>query len=559
MRRIGKIFAIVFALFLSLSVNSVNATEYPSPAGFVNDFANILSPQTKDILSAKLSEYEKATTIEIAVVTTPSLYGLSVEEYTITLAQNWGVGKKKKDNGVVILVAPKERKMRIEVGTGLEPDLTDTASGRIIRDTMIPHFKNGDFPAGIVAGINAVVDTLGNTPYEARVEERRIKEKEAKEKTETVFIALFVTLVILVCGFGLFKFTAACIARRRENLRLKTENKKLVAACEQNIAEAQQEHTKNAALISAFMENHPKEVWKELKHIQDFVPGHIVALKKTIVDVSGMKHTPAETNEILKKLEKETRALSSFDEKIKSEIQKVQYAKKEGLRLLKDLPHTLNTADAAVTHEDVSGDVRKAFHNSQKDARALLSEIQDTMSTNWLVCYNQLLNMHSRLDEIRKEATAEKKYAETARTQGPKLLQSLPSLIRNTETELSAKKLSQKTRKMLQDARQKHTEAQQMSRAGTTVDMVAMFALLSAAASLLEGAKENVHQEELAEERRKEEEKRRKEEEERRRRRRRRDASYSSSGSGFSSSSSSSGFGGFSGGGFSGGGASGSW
>ena len=136
-------------------------------------------PQSQQGLEQKLHDYKEQTSIEVAVVTVSSLEGLTVEEYTLNLAQKWGVGDKEKDNGIVVLVAPNERKIRIEVGYGMEPDLTDAQAGRIIQGTIIPYFKNNQMAEGVVIGVNTILAGLGSVPYQVRMEERRLAGERA--------------------------------------------------------------------------------------------------------------------------------------------------------------------------------------------------------------------------------------------------------------------------------------------------------------------------------------------------------------------------------------------
>src|SRR5258706_7959773 len=129
---------------------------YPSPAGYVTDAANILDASSKSQLEIQLSEFERQTSIEIAVATVPSLEGEPIESYAVELFKQWGVGKKGKDNGVLLLVAPQERKVRIEVGYGLEPVLPDGLGGQIIREDITPHFREKRYGDGISAGVRAI-------------------------------------------------------------------------------------------------------------------------------------------------------------------------------------------------------------------------------------------------------------------------------------------------------------------------------------------------------------------------------------------------------------------
>src|ERR1022692_1215314 len=126
------------------------ADDYPKPSGFVNDFANQLPVSTVQALEKKLRDYERATGNEIAVAVVPSLNGMLVDDYARELFHTWGVGKRALNNGVLFVWAPKERRIRIEVGLGLQGVLTDAAAGLIVsrgRDL----FRGGRYYAGVNA------------------------------------------------------------------------------------------------------------------------------------------------------------------------------------------------------------------------------------------------------------------------------------------------------------------------------------------------------------------------------------------------------------------------
>jgi uncharacterized protein len=157
-----KAFLLVFIFVWSVWVGVCSASPVLSRAsGYVNDSARLLSSTAKQQLETFLTNVEKRSSAEIAVVTVKSLNGVSIEEYAVTLFEKWGIGKKGKDNGVLFLVATDERKMRIEVGYGLEGALPDGLAGEI-RDTYIlPYFKNGNFVQGIFEGTYAIAAVIG--------------------------------------------------------------------------------------------------------------------------------------------------------------------------------------------------------------------------------------------------------------------------------------------------------------------------------------------------------------------------------------------------------------
>jgi len=130
------------------------------PTGYLNDFAGLLTPSQKDEIEKKLVDIEKETTNEISVVIINSLEGKTIEEYANEIFNGWGIGKKGKDNGVLILISLNEKKVRIEVGYGLEGYLPDSICGRIIRDIMVPEFRKNDFYKGIKEAIETIDNIL---------------------------------------------------------------------------------------------------------------------------------------------------------------------------------------------------------------------------------------------------------------------------------------------------------------------------------------------------------------------------------------------------------------
>lgn len=157
-----------FLAFLSVIVFSFavvhSAMAFVSPGnpqGFVSDFANVLEPADKSALEAKLQDFSAKTGNEVSVVTVKNLGGDTIENYAVELFQTWGIGKKGKDNGALLLVALEDKEVRIEVGYGLEGDLPDATANRIIQKVAIPAFKNGDYSGGIIQSADAIISTLG--------------------------------------------------------------------------------------------------------------------------------------------------------------------------------------------------------------------------------------------------------------------------------------------------------------------------------------------------------------------------------------------------------------
>lgn len=132
----------------------------PFLSGRIVDHATILSTEARERLSAMLAEHERRTGNQVVVLTLPSLGADGIEEYALRVFEDWKLGSAGKDNGVLVLVVPGDRRMRIEVGYGLEGTLTDAAASRIIRDLMTPRFREGNYDVGIEAGLTAILQIL---------------------------------------------------------------------------------------------------------------------------------------------------------------------------------------------------------------------------------------------------------------------------------------------------------------------------------------------------------------------------------------------------------------
>jgi uncharacterized protein len=193
--------------FFFLTISLAGAAAVPALRGRVNDYAQILTPEQSNALDAQLARLEQDTGHQVAVLTLPSLDGEDIEGFSIRVAENWKIGKKGFDNGVILIVAVNDRKLRLEVGYGLEGILPDLTANRIIRDYIVPPFRSGDFAAGIVSGINAVEKVIRKEP----LPETARKQAQGRGSSLNFIVMLVITFAIL----GLFGFSSA--ANRRSN------------------------------------------------------------------------------------------------------------------------------------------------------------------------------------------------------------------------------------------------------------------------------------------------------------------------------------------------------
>jgi uncharacterized protein len=156
-----KPFAGLLALFLLLvCAPAWAAPQFPALTGRVVDDAHVLSPQVQADLTAKLAALEAKTSRQLVVVTLPSLGGYAIEDYGYQLLRHWGIGQKATNNGALFIVVPSEHKVRVEVGYGLEPVLTDALSSVILQTVVLPKFRTGDVEGGIVGGTDSLIDQL---------------------------------------------------------------------------------------------------------------------------------------------------------------------------------------------------------------------------------------------------------------------------------------------------------------------------------------------------------------------------------------------------------------
>ncbi|MBR30470.1 MAG: hypothetical protein CMN77_04105 [Spirochaetaceae bacterium] len=157
----AALFLVPLFLFL-VSCDPRPEDDLPDLTGRVVDLAEIIPPSTESRLTSLLQRHEEATTDQVVVLTVDSLEGLEIEDYSMRVVEKWKIGQKGKDNGVLLLVAKNDRKVRIEVGYGLEGKLTDLYSNRIIENRIVPEFKKGNFGEGILYGVSGILYRLGS-------------------------------------------------------------------------------------------------------------------------------------------------------------------------------------------------------------------------------------------------------------------------------------------------------------------------------------------------------------------------------------------------------------
>lgn len=188
------LFGLALVLVLWLFPAEAQPT-FPELTGRIVDNAQLLSPADRTALDAELKALEDKSSDQLVVVTLPSLQGYTIEDYGYQLGRHWGIGTAKLNNGVLLIVAPNERKVRIEVGRGLEPTLTDALSKIVIDNAILPRFRAGDFTGGIKDGVGDIVRVLTGDAAEV---EARARARQDADNPAVDWVLVIIWMAILL-------------------------------------------------------------------------------------------------------------------------------------------------------------------------------------------------------------------------------------------------------------------------------------------------------------------------------------------------------------------------
>ena len=210
-------FFFVFLLLLPIAGEAANV---PALRGYVNDYGNMISPSVEADLAVMLKKFEESDSTQVVILTVPSLGGDPIEDYSIKVAETWKIGQKGKDNGILFLVSRDDRKMRIEVGRGLEGKLTDLTAGRIIDLVVKPKFKTEDYDGGFAAGVSALIDaTRGEFTADRQVPSRGPKSAVPFVGGLSPLLLILIQLVLFVFFIAIARSRARRSAMSRNELR----------------------------------------------------------------------------------------------------------------------------------------------------------------------------------------------------------------------------------------------------------------------------------------------------------------------------------------------------
>jgi len=195
--RAGAVALVVLLLALAIPKGVAEDIQIPPLTGRVVDQAHILNDAEESRLTSKLRSLEEKTTIQLVIVTLPSLKNRPIEDWGLALGRGWGIGQKGKDNGVLLIVAPNDRELRIEVGYGLEGTLPDATANAIIRNVIVPRFKGGNMAGGISDGANAIIAVLTGNGEEYTPSRMAAVSNLVSQWSPVLFVGFFVFLMII--------------------------------------------------------------------------------------------------------------------------------------------------------------------------------------------------------------------------------------------------------------------------------------------------------------------------------------------------------------------------
>jgi uncharacterized protein len=188
----------ILALFSAVVSVSAAALTFPELTGRVVDDVGILDPATKTALERKLADFEAKTTGQLVVVTLKSLQGTSIEDYGYQLGRHWQIGQKEKNTGALLILAPNERKVRIEVGYGFEGTLTDAVSKLIIENSIIPRLRANDFVGGISRGVDDIIQAVSvdSEEWKARAKQRPDDQPDIADLLTFLFFMVILFMIV---------------------------------------------------------------------------------------------------------------------------------------------------------------------------------------------------------------------------------------------------------------------------------------------------------------------------------------------------------------------------
>lgn len=355
---------------LMIAVPAIASTAFPKPVGFVNDFAKQLSMEDSKTLNQEIMDFEKRTSAEIAVVTVVSLNGENINDYATSLATEWGIGKKDKNNGIVFIIAPSEHLVRIATANGIMAKLPNEMTDRIINEIVTPNFKKGNMAKGIMDGTRAIMHVIDNGSLPVNNPES----KPITQNDRLEFI-VFISIIGAFIAIVILWFVISSIVINRNARRYVEDNKDSIA---NRIAE-----------ISSNINN---------PDISDDTKETITKLNKRFSKIINNieKMSWADKKEEILSIDN---TLIYLGDNIPKELKFAKKAKSNGPELLNKVSTMVESAKRRLEDGNVSEYYKKCVHKASKQ----VASIQQDSLINWVIVYALLLSIQSDISPNREQ------------------------------------------------------------------------------------------------------------------------------------------------------------
>ncbi len=464
--RILNHLALSLTLLLLAVGTNIQAQIYPRATGYVSDFAHVLTTEQGSSLNAELIAFEANTTIEIAVVTVVSLDGKTPEAFAVGMATEWGVGKKNKNNGVIFLIAPTERKMYIQPASGLREKLTQSRLESIRDRYIIPQFKRGNMATGIIDGAHQIINLLTVKPQTASssTEETPVVNSHTEEPpllfvwTDEFANSLLIVVGVLIClaiVIGIVIFLLLRSSARDYFLQEVIDIKEQIAK------------------INKLKSN--KDVkssrWDELARTEKKFSEFSYLTKRDIVNWFNKKSD----------IDTLSQTLENLQQNIEMDINNAVTERESKVYVLKVIPEIKVKIEFIETLKS-NPDVRQDYQVELKSVRDAYSEfaaIDVNDNLNWFNEKNKINRFISVVDKLQQNIQDEINFAEHARIEGPKLFEKMPDLIASLEKKVKEGKHSKKADEYLNKARQDYEQARVQQSGMSNTDWLILYMLLS--------------------------------------------------------------------------------
>jgi uncharacterized protein len=373
--------AISTALLVIFSTVSFSqANDYPRSKGPVSDYAGKLSQSQVMELTSLINDYERQTSIEIAVVVADSLQGQSAREYATGVGHSWGVGKAGRNNGVVLLWAPNERAYSLRIADGLSQDLPDDDATEITRTKLLSNFRREDYYEGLKQTVNAVMHHLGNESWEERL---RLRQEKVQSGSTWLIPALFAGLGVSAVG-GVIVYR-----RRKRNLKLQ-EMVVASASIAQNLRVAQQNASPIRQLLDDFKKEMPEQ---DLTRFLRDLAGQPERIAKIKTDIANLNISDVTLYEEVLQAKDRADAEGNLLSNTRRKLDEIRQAKAQSQRMMQQL------ANESFHIGDVrDGSKREEVNSLLSDSRSLYDRANQNSSMSlldWIVI-NDLLNSSQR-------------------------------------------------------------------------------------------------------------------------------------------------------------------